>query len=183
MWEISKEFGFEFGHRVWKQKLNPSFSLDSTCACRYLHGHFGRVVVSLFGDKLDDQNMITDYKHLNWFKKFLDTYLDHKFLFDKEDPILEFILGDLWRDQSTYLFHNEGFWLVLSRLDMSLCRKELFGGIVLLPFVPTSERLSVWFYNIVSTKMKEIGVEVSSVQFCETVKSQCKYYPDRPSLG
>ena len=173
MWEISKEFNFEFGHRVWKQELDPKLSLDTVCACRFLHGHSNRTIVNLYGEGLNPQGMITDFKHLNWFKKFLDTYLDHKFLFDVEDPLLEFVLQEFWNKD--YVVHDEGFYTLSVNKDFPLCRKELLEGVVLLPFIPTSEKISRWFYDIVYEKMQTIGVGVSKVQFFETSKSQSCY--------
>jgi 6-pyruvoyltetrahydropterin/6-carboxytetrahydropterin synthase len=65
MWEIRKEIGFDYGHRVWSQKLNKEFSIDGECVCRHLHGHRGSVYFYLAGDHLDPQGMVTDFKHLN----------------------------------------------------------------------------------------------------------------------
>ena len=52
MWEISKEFDFCYGHRVWSQSLNVEFSLDSCLMCRHLHGHQGKAIVYLKSDTL-----------------------------------------------------------------------------------------------------------------------------------
>jgi 6-pyruvoyltetrahydropterin/6-carboxytetrahydropterin synthase len=76
MYQIAKEFNFEFGHRVWKQQVNPEFSLSSVCACRFQHGHSATVVVRLCGEGLNEQGMVTDFKNLNWFKQFVDDVLD-----------------------------------------------------------------------------------------------------------
>ena len=79
-YNIAKEFNFDYGHRVWPQKLNSEFSLDCELACRHLHGHRGTVIVHLESEELDNQGMVTDFHHLNWFKKFLDDAIDHKFI-------------------------------------------------------------------------------------------------------
>ncbi|RLD76977.1 MAG: hypothetical protein DRJ15_14400 [Bacteroidetes bacterium] len=84
-WEISKTFSFDFGHRVFSQTLNTEFSIDGLCACRFMHGHTGTVGVYLEGGELT-KGMVTDFKHLNWFKKFVDDYLDHKFILSLNDP-------------------------------------------------------------------------------------------------
>lgn len=86
-WVISKEFDFDFGHRVWSQTLDHNFSIDSKCKCRFFHGHRGKLIVKLISNKLSG-GMITDFNHLNIFKKFIDNEIDHKFLFDLSDPIL-----------------------------------------------------------------------------------------------
>ena len=179
MWEITKEFNFEYGHRVWTQNLNPEFSLQVQCACRHLHGHSGKVLVTLESNQLEN-GMVTDFKHLQWFKKFLDDNLDHKFLIDYHDPIRESLLGGLRSvtDLSeinefrirTYLF--DGY---IPATDYEV---ELINSFVVLPFVPTSENLSKWLFDIVSNKMKEIEVKTKSVRLFETVKSQSLYVGD-----
>ena len=94
MWEISKEFDFCYGHRVWSQSLNVEFSLDSCLMCRHLHGHQGKVIVYLKSDSLKS-GMVTDFKHLNWFKKFLDDVIDHKFIIDINDPLFKTLLPNI----------------------------------------------------------------------------------------
>ncbi len=87
-WEIAKQFDFCYGHRVWSQTLDVEFSMDSCLACRHLHGHQGRLMVYLSSDKLEN-GMVTDFHHLNWFKHFLDSTLDHKFIIDINDPLFQ----------------------------------------------------------------------------------------------
>ena len=90
-WKISKEFEFCYGHRVWSQTLNTEFSLDGCLKCRHLHGHQGKILVYLEASELKD-GMVTDFKHLNWFKQFLDDTLDHKFILDINDPLFSTLL-------------------------------------------------------------------------------------------
>jgi 6-pyruvoyltetrahydropterin/6-carboxytetrahydropterin synthase len=91
---IDKSFSFCYGHRVHNQRLDTKFteSGDACLACRHLHGHEGLVKVFLEEDtdstNVKDTGMVTDFKHLGWFKNFLDDTLDHKFIMDLEDPIL-----------------------------------------------------------------------------------------------
>ena len=90
-WQISKQFDFCYGHRVWSQELNPEYSLDDCLMCRHLHGHQGKVLVHMESEKLEN-GMVTDFKHLNWFKKFLDDAIDHKFIIDINDPLFPTLL-------------------------------------------------------------------------------------------
>jgi len=91
---IDKSFSFCYGHRVHNQRLNTEFteSGNACLACRHLHGHEGLVKVFLEEDtdstNVADTGMVTDFKHLGWFKNFLDDTLDHKFIMDLEDPLL-----------------------------------------------------------------------------------------------
>ena len=91
-WEIDKEFHFEMGHRVWAQELNrPDLSIETECACKYLHGHSYTLKVFLGSNELDRSSMVTDFKNLNFMKAFLDNTLDHQFLIDVNDPNFDII--------------------------------------------------------------------------------------------
>ena len=92
MWEISKEIGFDYGHRVHNQSLNKEYSVDDDCVCKHLHGHRGTLQVFLSGDELV-KGMVTDFKHLNWFQKFIDDNIDHKFIIDRNDPWFDNIIN------------------------------------------------------------------------------------------
>ncbi len=93
-WIIDKSFSFCYGHRVHNQRLDTTFteSGDACLACRHLHGHEGLVKVFLEEEGPENSNiegtgMVTDFKHLGWFKNFLDDTLDHKFIMDIKDPL------------------------------------------------------------------------------------------------
>lgn len=174
-WKISKEFDFCYGHRVWSQTLNTEFSLDSCLKCRHLHGHQGKILVYLEANELKD-GMVTDFKHLNWFKAFIDNVLDHKFVLDINDPLFNTLLPDVKKDELIQL--DEGYYLV----DLTKFSKEeshmieLYEGYVLVDFVPTSENLSAWFLKIVQKKMDKLNVKVSHIEFLETPKSKSTFY-------
>ena len=164
-WEISKEFDFCYGHRVWSQQLNTEFSLDDCLMCRHLHGHQGKIKVSLESEILEG-GMVTDFKHLNWFKKFLDDTLDHRFIIDCNDPLYETLLP-LFTKKEDLISHEQGY----KTPNMSLLNneplhiKELYEGYVIVDFVPTSENLSAWLLQIVQKKMSKIDVKVSKLEF------------------
>ncbi|QDF27949.1 6-carboxytetrahydropterin synthase [Halarcobacter anaerophilus] len=174
-WKISKSFDFCYGHRVWSQELNPDYSLDPCLKCRHLHGHQGKVVVFLEATKLKN-GMVTDFKHLNWFKQFLDDVLDHKFIIDINDPLFETLLPHYSKEE--LMEFEEGYKLVdLTKIkDEPLHIKEMYEGYVLVDFVPTSENLSAWFLKITSEKMQDLGIKVASVEFAETPKSKSHVY-------
>ncbi len=175
-WNISKEFDFCYGHRVWSQELNPDFSLDTCLMCRHLHGHQGKVIVHLESSSLKN-GMVTDFKHLNWFKKFLDDTLDHKFILDLNDPLFETLLPH-FKNKEELFFHEEGFYTfdLNSIKDEPIHIRELYEGYVLVDFVPTSENLSAWLLEIIQTKMNELPIKVSHVEFLETPKSKSTVY-------
>ncbi len=193
-WTIKKTFEFDYGHRVHNQTLNQEYSIDNRCVCRHLHGHRGVVEVSLTANELKD-DMVTDFKHLNWFKQFIDDAVDHKMIMDKDDPLLR-VIFPLW-DQCSKLyrvrfvdqFNSEGKKIgdevMHDMLYISVEKNELFEndpilwelyeGLVVVEFVPTSENLSKWFFNIVKLRMEPLGVKVNSLIFKETPKSESNY--------
>lgn len=176
-WIISKEFDFCYGHRVWSQTLNQEYSIDNACVCRHLHGHQGKVIVRLEAEHLQC-GMVTDFKHLNWFKKFLDETLDHKFIIDRNDPMFHIIVPNgadidmLWkRFPQGYSIIDPNYFKTLTNEPLI----ELLEGFVVVNFVPTSENLSKWLFEIVKAKMDKININTNSVQFYETPKSQSVY--------
>ena len=93
-WIIDKTFEFCYGHRVHTQTLNGEYAADLKCACRHLHGHEGKMQVFLTAPKLDNTGMVTDFRHLEWLKKWINTYIDHQFIIDKNDPLYTKIVGE-----------------------------------------------------------------------------------------
>lgn len=174
-WKISKSFDFCYGHRVWSQELNPDFSLDPCLKCRHLHGHQGKITIYLEATKLQN-GMVTDFKHLNWFKAFLDDVLDHKFILDINDPLFETLLPHYTKDE--LMDFKEGYKLVdLTKIQNEAIHiKEMYESYVLVDFVPTSENLSAWLLEVASEKMQELGIKVSSLEFAETPKSKSHVY-------
>lgn len=187
MYKIGKEFSFCYGHRVHNQQLNSELSLDSCLACRHQHGHQGTINVYLEAKELSN-GMVTDFKHLNWFKKWLDDVLDHKMILDINDPALSTFYPIFQRfgfpnhsETVDYLceIHDEGHLNLWADhyLHLSQFEQEIYEGLVLVPFVPTSENLSKWLFDIVQKKMGHI-CKVHSVQFLETPKSQSNYFSE-----
>jgi len=124
--------------------------------------------------------MVTDFKHLNWFKNFLDDTLDHKFIMDINDPLIPHEVPELCVDNELMLLdlipHKEGYWMpdmsTLTHLPKAVIEK--YEGMVFVDFVPTSENLTTWLLEVAREKMASLGVEVTSVEFWETPKSHCK---------
>lgn len=180
MWRIAKEFDFCYGHRVHNQELNTEYSIDTRCVCRHLHGHQGKIIVELSAPELK-QGMVTDFKHLNWFKKFVDDTLDHKFIIDINDPSFADIIprtDEAMRNMVTHSIGQEKYRTF--NISKIKCNKpstyEILEGFVVVDFVPTSENLCYWLFKIIKHKMEGLGIDVSKVQFYETPKSQANFY-------
>lgn len=209
-WVIDKEFGFDYGHRVHNQTLNQSYSIDGACVCRHLHGHRAKVHVYLEGEQLDG-GFVTDFKHLNWLKHFLDDHLDHKFILDMNDPwfaniinakpncctetddndpsykrriLLSLAATQPLNTTNTDIIQVDPVYVpdtdVLVGYDvnpgnMKGPEREFFEGFFIVDFVPTSENLSKWVFDVAEAKMSLINVKVSRVDWWETPKSKSTY--------
>lgn len=177
MFEISKEFSFDYGHRVHTQKLNQKFSIDNQCVCRHLHGHRGTIKVTLIGEELEDTQMLTDFKHLNWLKKFIDENLDHKMIMDMDDPTRSALFPLSYNSE---VVENSGGCRVVQRSVYEKLASpivELYEGLVLVNFCPTSENFAKWIYGLVKEKMSPfMNITSLKIQFSETPKTTATYY-------
>jgi len=178
VWKISKRFDFIYGHRVWNQVLDrPDLSIQCECKCRHLHGHQGSVTVFLSGIFLEN-DMVTDFHNLSWLKEILDLYIDHKMLLDFRDPLVSKLIPRDELDGHLESFEGPGgskFFKYKKKenTEEEQALKEMIDGIILMPFVPTSEQLSKWFYDLVEDKMgKEFQIEVI---FSETPKTTASF--------
>lgn len=179
-WVIDKQIEFCYGHRVHTQTLNGEYAADLKCACRHLHGHEGSVRVFLTGDGLDKTGMVTDFRHLEWLKKWVNEYIDHQFVLDINDPLYGQIIGK--RELiPVYIPNTEtvaGWHLDLSDLEPNSPQYEYYEGFMIVDFVPTSERLSEWLAHLVDWKMSKLGVRVDRVEWNETPRSRSVYTID-----
>jgi len=182
MYKISKSVDCCYGHRVWSQVLDkPDLSISTECKCRHLHGHQGKITVVLSGNQLEN-GMVTDFHNLTFFKKFIDDYVDHKFIIDKQDPLFHRLLGSRYprntlSESSHFTIHDEGFYTpyLSSRDVLPIEEVEMLEGLIIVPFLPTSENLAAWFYKIVNNVMSKHGILVESVEFNETPKTSATY--------
>jgi 6-pyruvoyltetrahydropterin/6-carboxytetrahydropterin synthase len=75
---VTREFKFCFGHRL----------MNYPGKCRQLHGHNGRLLVTVESDKLDEIGMAADFGVL---KKGVDSWIDaewdHAMILHKNDPV------------------------------------------------------------------------------------------------
>ena len=198
-WVIDKSFDFCFGHRVYTQTLNTKYSLDGCLACRHLHGHQGKVKLFLGANQLE-KGMVTDFKHTNIFKKWLDDVMDHKFIIDRNDPLFENLAGDIlltsdknlsWYENLMVDYNSEYDYArpdldhitdILSKLNISDAQKqalfEKYEGLIIVDFIPTSENLCKWWYEVANKMLNGLGIDVTAVEYWETPKSHSRYQPE-----
>ena len=197
-WVIDKSFDYCYGHRVWSQTLDPKYSLDSCLACRHLHGHQGKVKLFLGANNLK-HGMVTDFKHTNIFKKWLDDTLDHKFIIDMNDPLFEDLAGDLClseKNKRTFddlmVTVNTEYNFAIPDLDQLMALNvwdelrddqkqaifEKYEGIIIVDFIPTSENICKFIYEVANKMLNGLGIDVVAVEYWETPKSHCRYQPE-----
>ena len=82
MYRVTREIHFCYGHRL----------LNYDGKCRHLHGHNGKVVVTLAAPELDALGMVMDFSRIKRvLTTWVDETLDHKMLLHKDDPVLPFL--------------------------------------------------------------------------------------------
>ena len=79
MFQVTREIDFCYGHRL----------LGYQGKCRHLHGHNGRVLITVEASKLDNQGMVLDFSEIKrTISRWIDAHLDHRMLLDRDDPIV-----------------------------------------------------------------------------------------------
>lgn len=176
---IDKTFEFCYGHRVHTQTLNGEYAADLKCACRHLHGHEGKMQVFLKSPtgQLDPTGMVTDFRHLEWLKKWINEHIDHQFILDRNDPLYKSMLGG--EELVPVLIPDTdkvaGYKVDLTNHKPNTPEYEYFEGFLVVDFVPTSENLSSWMAELVEAKMSKLNVTVAQIDWWETPKSRSTY--------
>ena len=82
MFRVTRELTFCYGHRL----------LNYEGKCRHLHGHNGRVVITLEAAELDALGMVMDFTRIKRVvSTWIDETLDHRMLLHRDDPALPFL--------------------------------------------------------------------------------------------
>jgi 6-pyruvoyltetrahydropterin/6-carboxytetrahydropterin synthase len=77
MFSVSREIDFCYGHRL----------LEYAGKCRHLHGHNGRVIITIQQPDLDPQGMVLDFSAIkHTIQQWLDANLDHRMVLQRGDP-------------------------------------------------------------------------------------------------
>jgi len=177
-WVIDKSFSFEMGHRVWAQQLNrPDLSIETACACKHLHGHSYEIKVFLGADKLDQSEMVTDFKNLNFMKEFVDNILDHKFMLDVNDPNFEIITGvspARLAEENILVNNFENLGELTSDWRWADAFQLHLNSFVLVNFVPTSENICKHLKLYAQERIGDFATVVA-VELWETKKSHARY--------
>jgi 6-pyruvoyltetrahydropterin/6-carboxytetrahydropterin synthase len=82
MFRVTREITFCYGHRL----------LNYDGKCRHLHGHNGRVVLTLESAQLDELGMVMDFSRIKRvISTWIDETLDHRMLLHRDDPALSWL--------------------------------------------------------------------------------------------
>lgn len=77
MFQITREIDFCYGHRL----------LDYDGKCRHLHGHNGRVAISLASEGLNAKGMVLDFTDIKKVvAQWIEDNLDHRMILRSDDP-------------------------------------------------------------------------------------------------
>lgn len=185
-WIIDKVIGeFDYSHRVWLQELDENLSCGSQCKCRFHHGHRGKVIAYLEASELTgDSEMVIDFNDLKIMTHWIDKVLDHKCILDFNDPLFEdtfyHFLDSEGKVKDIFEEFPEGYSKVRPEIykDMPSHFQEKYESYVMVNFAPTSENLSKWMYEVLTTKIKSAGIKVHKIEWFETPKSRATYYGD-----
>ena len=161
---IQKSYSFCYGHRVWNQEL-----IDTTqmCRCRQIHGHLAKIDLKLTALEMV-RGMVVDFNELKPFKRWIDETLDHRFLMDIEDPLLDHWLGMLNLNLDDFKCFGD-YWkvdTVVTWWDDAL--REMAQSLVLIDGVPTSERLVVLVKDVAEGFVKPFDCDIESVRWWES---------------
>lgn len=80
-YEVTLKFNVEAGHRLQKHKGK----------CRNVHGHHYVFEVTVGAETLTDEGFVIDFGDLKSALKELEDKIDHAFLYEKGDPVGQFI--------------------------------------------------------------------------------------------
>jgi 6-pyruvoyltetrahydropterin/6-carboxytetrahydropterin synthase len=77
MFHVTREVDFCYGHRL----------LNYEGKCRHLHGHNGKVLITLEASRLDDRGMVLDFGDIKAVvNAWIDENLDHRMILCRDDP-------------------------------------------------------------------------------------------------
>jgi 6-pyruvoyltetrahydropterin/6-carboxytetrahydropterin synthase len=79
MFRVSREIDFCYGHRL----------LEYPGKCRHLHGHNGRVIITIETRSLDERGMVLDFDDIKKVvSRWIDDNLDHRMILHRDDPVV-----------------------------------------------------------------------------------------------
>lgn len=131
MYQVVKEINFCYGHRL----------RDYDKKCRHLHGHNGRVEITLAAETLDYRGMVIDFEDIkNVVQHWIATELDHKLILREDDPLVP-VLKD--NNEVFYLMKENPTAENLAKLIFDYTRSQNFP-VVLVRFWETPTSIAIY---------------------------------------
>jgi 6-pyruvoyltetrahydropterin/6-carboxytetrahydropterin synthase len=82
VFRVSREIDFCYGHRL----------LDYQGKCRHLHGHNGRILITIESAGLDERGMVLDFGEIKgMLSRWIDDNLDHRMILHRDDPAVRIL--------------------------------------------------------------------------------------------
>src|SRR5262245_18729787 len=112
MFTVTEIIDFCYGHRLLRYQGK----------CAHMHGHNGRVEITVASRTLDQQSMVTDFSEVGRVVRgFIDQNLDHRLLLHKDDPLA----GVLQRqDEPLYLMDRDPTAEAIAQLIWDRAREQ-----------------------------------------------------------
>lgn len=143
MYKLTTYTELEIGHR-----LMTSYAMK----CQHFHGHRYEVEITICADKLNEDNMVVDFKKLKEVvTTTLDSRWDHGFCLKYDDPMAEALKKDA---------HTERLHITQEN--------------------PTLEWMVKTWWNELNEafKLREMDIKMYSIKASETAKNTCEYTED-----
>ena len=179
MFTITKSFDFEYAHRVYSQDIQSDLACEKAeNTCRHIHGHSGKLTVTLSSAFTDRRGFVIDYKEMGFIKAMVKDLLDHKTILSVRDPLWA-AFEESWNLNIKNSDYTSMIKLVSNKLIRIGCLNEFVEGITLVDIIPTSESLAELFFNIIEKKLIDLGLEgkvyVEEVSWSETSSSTATF--------
>ncbi len=114
MFRVTQQIDFCYGHRL----------LNYEGKCRHLHGHNGRAVISLEGEKLDHRGMLVDFTDIKRsLRTWVNDELDHRMILHCDDPLLPVLKA---HEQPVYVISQNPTAENIARLIFEKARAQGF---------------------------------------------------------
>jgi 6-pyruvoyltetrahydropterin/6-carboxytetrahydropterin synthase len=79
VFHVCREIEFCYGHRL----------LHHDGKCRHLHGHNGKLLVTVSGDGLDELGMVVDFSEIKRvLSRWIEENLDHRMILSRDNPLV-----------------------------------------------------------------------------------------------
>jgi 6-pyruvoyltetrahydropterin/6-carboxytetrahydropterin synthase len=162
MQEITREIEIDAGHRIPNHKS----------ACRSFHGHRYKIQATVSGEICveegsSEEGMVVDFGFLKELMMHdIHGIHDHGMMLWVKDIALPRKLTT-----SGIVLSNTSD----KTLNSFVMHDDLMGKLIIMNFIPTAENLARYFFALLSSSIKEKGLELTNVRVYETPNCWADY--------